>query len=112
MKKKKIATSYENSFSRKLSKTIDLVYNELSINFLKLLKSGKNFLSKKNAKMWKKRAFGENYKKKDLVFHRVFHNLCKKLRKLLWKYTNAGKKGQWAPRQEKEKDPEEMIIFS
>ena len=105
MKKKKIATSYENSFSRKLSKTIDLVYNELSINFLKLLKSGKNFLSKKNA-------FGENYKKKDLVFHRVFHNLCKKLRKLLWKYTNAGKKGQWAPRQEKEKDPEEMIIFS
>ena len=49
-------------------------------------------LSKKNAKMWKKRGLGEIYRKKSGVFHRVFHNLCKKLRKPYLKAKNAVKK--------------------
>ena len=79
-------------FERKMSKFQNLVYNELSIKFFELLKSGKNLVSKKNAKMWKKRGLGEFYKKKRRVFHRVFHNLCKKLRKPDLKATNAVKK--------------------
>lgn len=98
-------------FKGNWSKNIDLVYNELSINFFKLLKSGKKLLSKKNAKMWKKRGSGEFYKKKSIVFHRVFHNLCKKLRKLLWKSTNADKKSQWMPVRKKGKDTERNDNF-
>ena len=98
-------------FKGNWSKNIDLVYNELSINFFKLLKSGKKLLSKKNAKMWKKRGLGEFYKKKSIVFHIVFHNLCKKLRKLLWKSTNADKKSQWMPVRKKGKDTERNDNF-